>query len=910
MEKRITAFGETKTIAEWEFDRRAAVYGELIVRRIEEGMTPEGAISTPTVAVERGPTRYMAWGERKTLRDWADDPRCRTVYANLKNRIDDGWDVVPALETPTRTRKPRPVTAWGETKSLRAWSLDERAGASYSVIQKRMEEGWDPERAISERTADLVGVTAWGETKTVAAWTRDERCSITEESLRRRIGLGMPPEEAISKPGREIDREVVAFGETKRLSEWLLDARCVVDRAGFQSRMAQGFLPERALTEPLREAATVTAWGETKSVFAWSKDPRAAVDDGMIRKRIAKGMTPEEAISTPPPTMRRGDVTAWGESKSLKAWAKDGRCSVTSELIGCRLRKGYAPEEAISEPLKSFPVLLTAFGETKSLTAWEADGRARAARGTIHARIAAGMPHETAITTPTSEQNREGLTAFGEWRTFSAWAQDPRATVGEARIAERVRGGMLPEEAITAPNRLAAAIAAAADVPTPEGAYRVPSHVRWVTAFGETKSLHGWAADERCLMSMSAFKNRLERGMPAEEAMSATPERGVPKIVEAFGTTKSVVEWSRDARARVSAETICGRLRAGWSAEDAIAKPKETTFDGAPREAFGEWKTLREWAADGRCETGYSNLVARLAEGMSLEKALTLESGVRRKGKHGETMEAFGERKMLGEWFRDPRLKVAPKRLTSRLRRGWDPEQAMTTPEGSVYHKPEKGTYATAFGETKNLTLWAEDARCAVTRWDLSRRLRAGWSVERAITEPTQTNPSLTGENHWRKTPRVTTAFGETKGLREWAEDRRCAVSENCLRQRLKDGVAPEEALTQPAKARYEDAPYAAFGTEKTLRAWSEDARCVVSYETLLQRIAKWGMTIELAMLTPSGATGRLRAPKHRAFGREMTAVEWAADARCVVSADTLATRLRSGWNAEAAITKPSKRAA
>lgn len=907
---KVTAFGVTKTISEWEMDSRAAVYGELIVRRIEGGMTPERAISTPTVQIERGPTKYMAWGDRKTLRDWADDPRCRTSYENLKSRIGDDWDVIPALETPTLQRQPRPVTAWEETKSLRAWSLDERAGASYSVIQKRLEEGWDAERAISERTVEYVELTAWGETKSCKAWAEDERAAVGWNTILKRTREGMAAEEAITTPGRGMDREVTALGETKRLSKWLLDPRCVVDRRSFHGRIAQGFSDERALTEPLRTAETTTAWGETKSLVAWSKDPRAAVDDGMIRKRLGKGMTPEEAISTPVPPIRKGDVTAWGESKSLKAWAEDGRCSVSAELIGSRLRAGATPEEAISGPMKSVPVTLTAFGETKRLAEWEADPRARARRHTIQDRVAAGMAPEKAITTPTAESNRDGLTAFGEWKTFKAWGEDPRATVTEAQIADRIRSGMSPEEAITAPNRLAGAIAAAAAVPKPEGVGRVPSHSRFVTAFGETKTLHGWAADPRCVMSMPAFKARLDRGMTPEEAMTAEPERGVPKIAEAFGETKSIAGWSQDPRATVSAETIGDRLRAGWAAEDAISKPKDTSFEGGPREAFGEWKTLSEWAADPRSKTGYGNLVTRLAAGLTLEEALSLDAGVLRHGKYRETMEAFGERKTLGEWYRDPRLVVDGSRLGSRLRLGWDLEQAMTAPEGSVYHKPEKGTYVTAFGETKNLTDWAEDARCVASRWDLSRRLGAGWEVERAMTTPTKANPKGAGENHWRNAPRVYTAFGETKGLREWAEDPRCKVTLNCLRQRLKDGVPPEEALTRLAKPRYEDAVHTAFGMEKTLRAWSEDARCLVSYETLLQRVTKWGMTIELAILTPVGETGRIKAPKYRAFGKKMTVLEWAADARCVVSADTLATRLRSGWEVDEAITKPSKRAA
>lgn len=41
-----------------------------------------------------------------------------------------------------------------------------------------------------------------------------------------------------------------------------------------------------------------------------------------------------------------------------------------------------------------------------------------------------------------------------------------------------------------------------------------------------------------------------------------------------------------------------------------------------------------------------------------------------------------------------------------------------------------------AFGETKCLKEWAEDSRCSVTWQNIQRRLNLGWSVEKAIVEP------------------------------------------------------------------------------------------------------------------------------------------------------------------------------
>lgn len=46
-----------------------------------------------------------------------------------------------------------------------------------------------------------------------------------------------------------------------------------------------------------------------------------------------------------------------------------------------------------------------------------------------------------------------------------------------------------------------------------------------------------------------------------------------------------------------------------------------------------------------------------------------------------------------------------------------------------------------AFGESKNLSAWADDSRCVVSLMALTKRVQAGWSVEQAITKPARPYP-------------------------------------------------------------------------------------------------------------------------------------------------------------------------
>lgn len=102
------------------------------------------------------------------------------------------------------------------------------------------------------------------------------------------------------------------------------------------------------------------------------------------------------------------------------------------------------------------------------------------------------------------------------------------------------------------------------------------------------------------------------------------------------------------------------------------------------------------------------------------------------------------------------------------------------------------------------------------------------------------------------------------------------------------------------------------WGERKPLAAWAEDPRCVVSYETLRQRIRKAGWALERALIQPVHAPGstRSRAPQQRrgallveAWGETKTLREWIEDGRCVVGYSTAFTRIKKyGWSPERAL--------
>ncbi|NDB59898.1 hypothetical protein EB001_15840, partial [bacterium] len=102
------------------------------------------------------------------------------------------------------------------------------------------------------------------------------------------------------------------------------------------------------------------------------------------------------------------------------------------------------------------------------------------------------------------------------------------------------------------------------------------------------------------------------------------------------------------------------------------------------------------------------------------------------------------------------------------------------------------------------------------------------------------------------------TAFGETKTLAQWSEDKRCMVAVRTLWKRLSAGWEPEEAISKLAyesgrryKPKKDSKFYNAFGESKTLFEWSKDKRCKPSYKMLWQRVEQLGWDIEDAIKNP-----------------------------------------------------------
>ena len=320
-----------------------------------------------------------------------------------------------------------------------------------------------------------------------------------------------------------------------------------------------------------------------------------------------------------------------------------------------------------------------------------------------------------------------------------------------------------------------------------------------LTAFGESRPLDDWLRDPRCVVSLMTLRQRLAWGMTPEDALSRHAVN--TQLLTAFGEAKTLRDWLRDPRCVVVELTLRKRLARSMTPEKALTLPP-LPVNTPLLTAFGEAKPLAHWSRDPRCIVSEPTLRLRLAQGMTLEEALTRP---RRLPANTQFLTAFGETKPFTQWLRDSRCIVSDPTLRKRLAQGMTPEEALTLPR----KLPHNTQLLTAFGETKPLTHWLRDPRCAMAYRTLRRRVAQGMTPEEAFIlyqKPTNTC--------------FLTAFGETKRLTHWLRDPRCIVSATTLRRRVEQGLTPEEALTFPKRPPPNRQLFTAFGETKSLKQW------------------------------------------------------------------------------------------
>lgn len=166
-------------------------------------------------------------------------------------------------------------------------------------------------------------------------------------------------------------------------------------------------------------------------------------------------------------------------------------------------------------------------------------------------------------------------------------------------------------------------------------------------------------------------------------------------------------------------------------------------------------------------------------------------------------LEAFGDRKTLFAWGRDPRCIVNYGALVQRMRTGrWTLEDALTKPADPAVGARAAAIAARKKGDEKRQRIRELVRSGSPTLAALARELDTDVSsIHHHISVMPDAEAIKSKMRANRGAPATATrltAFGVTKTLTEWLQDPRCAVSRNTLRKRLAERWPPNDALTTP----------------------------------------------------------------------------------------------------------------
>lgn len=172
----------------------------------------------------------------------------------------------------------------------------------------------------------------------------------------------------------------------------------------------------------------------------------------------------------------------------------------------------------------------------------------------------------------------------------------------------------------------------------------------------------------------------------------------------------------------------------------------------------GETKSLHQWVRDDRCTVKHVESLRRRVEKMGWDDERALRTPA--KETPPAYITAWGEKKRISEWLKDPRCKVDKSgSVYRRIKDGHDPETALSTPPGQLF-----GLIVTAFGETKRTGLWQEDDVCRVHARTIVARIKSGMSPEEAIRKPSPKPLERSPEEWFAREVRAQQRLQEVKG--------------------------------------------------------------------------------------------------------------------------------------------------
>lgn len=281
-----------------------------------------------------------------------------------------------------------------------------------------------------------------------------------------------------------------------------------------------------------------TIGDETLCISDWLKHEKCVVSKSLLGKRLKDDWDFEEALTTPPETNHTTKAAlkgirrfkAFGEEHGITQWIKHPKCVVSIDTLRRRLKEDWEFEAALTTP-----------GETGHSTHGESGTPLHVLWCSIRGRC------NTPSATGYERYGGSGIQVCPEWDDFTVfrdWALANGYKKGLTIERKNPKKGYEPDNCEFIPGSENSRRAMLGRVMAPK---------KLLTAWGETKSRREWLKDDRCTHKDGLLlKDRLRHGWEPEEAISAEkgdsvhPKKGQP--YSAFGESKPLRDWWADER--------------------------------------------------------------------------------------------------------------------------------------------------------------------------------------------------------------------------------------------------------------------------------------------------------------------------------------------------------------------------
>lgn len=288
-------------------------------------------------------------------------------------------------------------------------------------------------------------------------------------------------------------------GKTLMLAEWANEPECKVSLDTLIRNVDSGQSFSEALL-PNVEVQSYKLNGKQLSLYKWKDEPECKVSYGTLQKNIKKGMPIAEALVTKPhtPSVFRYN----GKCLTATAWSRQPECQVSRKTLKSRLDAGIPIDEALQTASKTYTFRGTIYKTIDELSALP---ECRVSRSTVTNRLRDGWSVERAVTTGGQEPMK--LEAYGRELTLSEWLDAPEASgslESSSAISWRLQQGWTPEDAIST---------------------KSSRELEVYSAFGKQLPLVSWAAEPKCVVTLSTLRRRIAMGMGIESALTTPPLR-------------------------------------------------------------------------------------------------------------------------------------------------------------------------------------------------------------------------------------------------------------------------------------------------------------------------------------------------------------------------------------------------